>query len=41
MKAGKLFPDELMAEILGEHMDAMPADEGLIFGGDPRAAPRV
>lgn len=36
MKAGKLFPDELMAEILGEHMDAIPADKGLIFDGYPR-----
>ena len=24
MKAGKLFPDELMAEILGEHLDGIP-----------------
>ncbi len=36
MKAGKLFPDELMAEILGEHMDAIAADKGLIFDGYPR-----
>ena len=41
MKAGKLFPDELMAEILGEHMDAIPADKGLIFDGYPRTAPQV
>jgi adenylate kinase len=38
MKAGKFFPDELMAEILGEHMDAIPADKGLIFDGYPRTA---
>ncbi len=36
MKAGKFFPDELMAQILGEHMDAIPADKGLIFDGYPR-----
>lgn len=36
MKAGKLFPDELMADILGEHMDAIPAEKGLIFDGYPR-----
>jgi adenylate kinase len=36
MKSGKFFPDELMAEILGEHMDAIPADKGLIFDGYPR-----
>jgi adenylate kinase len=38
MKSGKFFPDELMAEILGEHMDAIPADKGLIFDGYPRTA---
>jgi adenylate kinase len=38
MKAGKLFPDELMAEILGEHMDAIAAEKGLIFDGYPRTA---
>ena len=36
MKAGKLFPDELMAEILDEHMAAIPAGTGLIFDGYPR-----
>ena len=36
MRDGKLFPDELMAEILGEHMAAIPADTGLIFDGYPR-----
>jgi len=38
MKAGKLFPDELMAKVLGEHMDAIPVDRGLIFDGYPRTA---
>jgi adenylate kinase len=41
MKEGKLFPDELMAEILGQHMDAIPADKGLIFDGYPRTAPQA
>ncbi len=36
MKAGKLFPDELMADILGEYMDTVPIDVGLIFDGYPR-----
>jgi adenylate kinase len=27
-----------MAEVLGEHMDAIPADKGLIFDGYPRTA---
>ncbi len=38
MKSGKFFPDELMAEVLGEHMAAIPADKGLIFDGYPRTA---
>ncbi len=41
MKAGKLFPDELMAEILGEHLDTIPLDTGVIFDGYPRTAPQV
>lgn len=36
MKAGKLFPDELMAEILGEHLDGIALDKGVIFDGYPR-----
>ncbi|MGB3739229.1 MAG: adenylate kinase [Pontixanthobacter sp.] len=36
MRDGKLFPDELMAQILGEHMEAIPAQVGLIFDGYPR-----
>jgi adenylate kinase len=38
MKAGKLFPDELMAEILGEHLDGIPLEKGVIFDGYPRTA---
>jgi adenylate kinase len=38
MKAGKLFPDELMAEILGEHLDGIPLAKGVIFDGYPRTA---
>ncbi len=38
MKSGKFFPDELMADVLGEHMDAIAADKGLIFDGYPRTA---
>ena len=33
MKSGKFFPDELMAQILGEHMDQLPVDTGIIFDG--------
>lgn len=38
MKAGKFFPDELMAQILGEHMDKLPPETGIIFDGYPRTA---
>ena len=38
MKSGKFFPDELMAQILGEHMDQLPVDTGIIFDGYPRTA---
>lgn len=38
MKLGKFFPDELMAEILGKHMDGLCADTGIIFDGYPRTA---
>jgi adenylate kinase len=38
MKSGKFFPDELMANILGEHMDGLSADSGIIFDGYPRTA---
>jgi adenylate kinase len=38
MKSGKFFPDELMAQILGEHMDKLDADTGIIFDGYPRTA---
>lgn len=36
MKAGKLFPDELMAEILEAHLAGIGASHGLIFDGYPR-----
>lgn len=36
MKAGKLFPDELMAQILEAHLADVPASSGLIFDGYPR-----
>ena len=38
MKSGKFFPDELMAQVLGEHMVAIPVEIGLIFDGYPRTA---
>lgn len=41
MKAGKLFPDGLMAEILGQHLDGIPTAKGVIFDGYPRTAPQA
>jgi adenylate kinase len=38
MKSGKFFPDELMAQILGEHMDMLSPETGIIFDGYPRTA---
>jgi adenylate kinase len=36
MKAGKLFPDELMSEILGNRLDEPDTANGVIFDGYPR-----
>src|SRR5688572_28401800 len=36
MKAGKLFPDELMSQILGARLDQPDTDRGVIFDGYPR-----
>ena len=41
MKAGKLFPDDLMAQILGERLDAPDTARGVIFDGFPRTAPQA
>jgi adenylate kinase len=36
MKAGKLFPDELMSQVLGERLDQPDTAHGVIFDGYPR-----
>jgi adenylate kinase len=36
MKAGKLFPDELMSQILGARLDQPDTARGVIFDGYPR-----
>jgi adenylate kinase len=41
MKAGKLFPDDLMARILGERLDEPDITNGVIFDGFPRTAPQA
>jgi adenylate kinase len=36
MKAGKLFPDDLMSQILGARLDLPDTQRGVIFDGYPR-----
>jgi adenylate kinase len=36
MKSGKLFPDDLMSQILGERLDQPDTGRGVIFDGFPR-----
>jgi adenylate kinase len=36
MKAGKLFPDDLMSQIIGARLDGPDTDQGVIFDGYPR-----
>ncbi len=36
MKAGKLFPDDLMSQILGNRLDEPDTERGVIFDGYPR-----
>jgi adenylate kinase len=36
MKAGKLFPDDLMSQILGDRLDQPDTERGVIFDGYPR-----
>jgi len=38
MKAGKLFPDDLMSQILGARLDQPDTERGVIFDGYPRTA---
>jgi adenylate kinase len=41
MKAGKLFPDNLMARLLDERLDQPDIVHGVIFDGFPRTAPQA
>jgi adenylate kinase len=36
MESGALVPDEVVSGIIGEALDALPADTGVIFDGYPR-----
>jgi adenylate kinase len=41
MKAGKLFPDDLMGEILGRRLDEPDTQNGIILDGFPRTQPQA
>jgi adenylate kinase len=41
MKAGKLFPDDLMGEILGRRLDEPDTQRGIILDGFPRTQPQA
>ncbi len=41
MEAGQLVSDEIVSGIIGEALDALPAETGVIFDGYPRTAPQA
>jgi adenylate kinase len=41
MEAGELVSDDIVSALIGEELDAMPADQGAIFDGYPRTAPQA
>ncbi|MBN8817390.1 MAG: adenylate kinase [Sphingomonas sp.] len=41
MEAGELVSDEIVSGIIGEALDALAADTGVIFDGYPRTAPQA
>ncbi len=41
MEAGELVSDEIVSALIGDELDAMPADQGAIFDGYPRTAPQA
>jgi adenylate kinase len=41
MEAGELVSDEIVSALIGDELDAMPADMGAIFDGYPRTAPQA
>lgn len=41
MEAGELVSDEIVSGIIGEALDALSADTGVIFDGYPRTAPQA
>ena len=41
MDAGELVPDDVIVDLVREHVAAMPADRGIIFDGFPRTVPQA
>ncbi len=41
MEAGQLVSDEIVSGIIGEALDALPLETGVIFDGYPRTAPQA
>lgn len=41
MEAGQLVSDDIVSALIGDELDAMPADQGAIFDGYPRTAPQA
>ncbi|HWJ70065.1 MAG TPA: adenylate kinase [Sphingobium sp.] len=41
MEAGELVSDEIVSGIIGEALDQLPAETGVIFDGYPRTAPQA
>ena len=41
MDAGELVSDAIVSALIGDELDAMPADMGAIFDGYPRTAPQA
>jgi adenylate kinase len=41
MEAGELVSDEIVSGIIGEALDALPPETGIIFDGYPRTAPQA
>ena len=41
MDAGELVPDDVIVELVREHLGGIPADRGVIFDGFPRTVPQA
>ena len=41
MDAGRLVPDDVIVDLVREHLAVMPADRGVVFDGFPRTVPQA